>query len=243
MTTRVSLRSAQSFIMSTARTDCHHLRPRRFAPLDTTRKSDAPMLKGIVFDVDGTLEALGIDRSVDILHHIRELESPEERAAAVSKVQDVERRAMLDQQPQPGLARLMDYIKSRGLRRALCTRNFEAPVRYLIQNHLSRHVFLPIITRDTPNLLPKPDPAGILHIAGEWGLPNRAENLIMVGDSLDDMTAGHMAGAATVLLVNERNGHLREHAHTDLCIERLDDLIDILEQGFEGHRGEDQLRE
>ncbi|KAK5796040.1 hypothetical protein VI817_005325 [Penicillium citrinum] len=166
-------------------------------------------------------EALGIDRSVDILHHIRELESPEERAAAVSKVQDVERRAMLDQQPQPGLARLMDYIKSRGLRRALCTRNFE----------------------DTPNLLPKPDPAGILHIAGEWGLPNRAENLIMVGDSLDDMTAGHMAGAATVLLVNERNGHLREHAHTDLCIERLDDLIDILEQGFEGHRGEDQLRE
>lgn len=55
-----------------------------------------------------------------------------------------------------------------------------APVRYLIQNHLSRHVFLPIITRDTPNLLPKPDPAGILHIAGEWGLPNRAENLIMV---------------------------------------------------------------
>lgn len=213
------------------------------------------MLKGIVFDVDGTLclpqhqmfiemrEALGIDRSVDILHHIRELESPEERAAAVSKVQDVERRAMLDQQPQPGLARLMDYIKSRGLRRALCTRNFEAPVRYLIQNHLSGHIFLPIITRDTPNLLPKPDPAGILHIAGEWGLPNRAENLIMVGDSLDDMTAGHMAGAATVLLVNERNGHLREHAHTDLWIERLDDLIDILEQGFEGHRGEDQLRE
>jgi hypothetical protein len=42
------------------------------------------------------------------------------------------------------------------------------------------HVFLPIITRDTPNVIPKPDPAGILHIAREWGLTNRAENLIMV---------------------------------------------------------------
>lgn len=48
------------------------------------------------------------------------------------------------------------------------------------------------------------------------------------------MTAGHTAGAATVLLVNDRNRHLKEHVHTDLCISRLDDLIDILENGFVG---------
>jgi phosphoglycolate phosphatase-like HAD superfamily hydrolase len=48
------------------------------------------------------------------------------------------------------------------------------------------------------------------------------------------MTSGHAAGAATVLLVNERNTHLKEHHHTDLCISRLDDLIDILENGFVG---------
>lgn len=70
-------------------------------------------------------EALGIDSSVDILHHIRELPTTEDQAAAVAKVQAVERKAMLDQQPQPGLARLMDYLKSRSLRRGLCTRNFE----------------------------------------------------------------------------------------------------------------------
>lgn len=122
----------------------------------------------------------------------------------MTKVRAVEQRAMLEQQPQPGLVRLMDYLQTRGLRRALCTRNFayatpsssnesahtsrsmvvteanRAPVQYLIQNHLPSHVFLPIITRDTPNLLPKPDPAGILHIAREWGLTNRAESLIMV---------------------------------------------------------------
>ena len=46
------------------------------------------------------------------------------------------------------------------------------------------------------------------------------------------MTAGHKAGAATVLLVNDRNEALKEHEHTSLWIERLDDLIGILESGF-----------
>lgn len=54
------------------------------------------------------------------------------------------------------------------------------PVTRLLENFLPKHVFLPIITRETPGLLPKPDPAGILHIATEWGLENRGENLIMV---------------------------------------------------------------
>lgn len=56
----------------------------------------------------------------------------------------------------------------------------------------------------------------------------------MVGDSIDDMTAGFRAGAATVLLVNDANRHLVEHQHTDLVIKQLDELIDILENGFEG---------
>ncbi|KAJ5416003.1 hypothetical protein N7465_004698 [Penicillium sp. CMV-2018d] len=243
-----NIRHATRSIMSAIA--CKHLSPRKFAPLGSTEGSAAPPLKGIVFDVDGTLclpqhhmfsemrEALGIDRSIDILQHIRELPTADQ-ATAVAKVQAVERRAMADQKPQPGLVRLMDYLKSRGLRRALCTRNFETPVQNLIANHLDGHIFLPIITRDTPNLLPKPDPAGILHIASEWGLAN-GENLIMVGDSIDDMTAGHMAGAATVLLLNERNVHLKEHPHTDLCIKRLDDLVGILEEGFLGTRGSDE---
>lgn len=56
-------------------------------------------------------------------------------------------------------------------------------------------------------------------------------SLWQVGDSIDDMTAGHMAGAMTVLLLNERNRPLMNHEHTDLWIERLDELIGILEDG------------
>lgn len=48
------------------------------------------------------------------------------------------------------------------------------------------------------------------------------------------MTAGYGAGAATVLILNSRNSHLKDHEHTDLWIERLDDLIEILERGFIG---------
>lgn len=59
----------------------------------------------------------------------------------------------------------------------------------------------------------------------------------MVGDSIDDMTAGYHAGAATVLLVNEVNAELAEHEHTDLCIGKLDELIEILEEGFVGQVG------
>lgn len=61
-----------------------------------------------------------------------------------------------------------------------------------------------------------------------------ASGLIMVGDSIDDMTAGRRAGAATVLLVNPANEHLAEHEHTDLVIGRLDELISHLEDGFTG---------
>ena len=69
--------------------------------------------------------ALGIDKSIDILHHIRDLPTPEARLEAADKIKAVEREAMRAQQPQPGLVELMNYLQGRGVQRALCTRNFE----------------------------------------------------------------------------------------------------------------------
>lgn len=59
-----------------------------------------------------------------------------------------------------------------------------------------------------------------------------------MGDSIDDMTAGYKAGTATVLLANENNWDLKEHEHTGMWIERLDELIGILEAGFEERAGQ-----
>ena len=51
--------------------------------------------------------------------------------------------------------------------------------------------------------------------------------------SIDDMVAGHSAGAATVLLANEQNVELKEHPQTGLWIDRLDELIGLLDEGFD----------
>ena len=224
--------------------------------------------------------ALGITKGTDILDHIYALPTPEKQHEAMESIRNIERAAMASQEAQPGLAPLMDYLDARGVPKAICTRNFEPPVLHLLGKFLDGHVFEPIVTRDFRP--PKPDPAGILHIARSWGFlrstsaddddtadhaevaaeqreeeeAEKAERvasasavqttatplvreadasaLIMVGDSIDDMTAGRKAGAATVLLVNDVNQHLAEHEHTDLVISRLDELIDVLEKGFSG---------
>lgn len=108
---------------------------------------------------------------------------------------------------------------------------YSAPVTHLLETFLPNRIFSPIITREFRP--PKPDPAGILHIAQAWGLEDGAERVIMVGDSIDDMTAGYKAGAATVLLSSKDNEGLESHEYTGRSIERLDDLKEILESGFE----------
>jgi len=176
--------------------------------------------------------ALGITKATDILDHIYSLPASEQESAH-EKIRAIERTAMTQQKPQAGLVELMDYLDARNMPKGICTRNFDAPVAHLLTTFLPSSTFHPIITRDFRP--PKPHPAGILHIAKSWfpAHPDAA-SLIMVGDSIDDMTAGHRAGAATVLLVNDVNRHLTSHEHTDLVVDQLDDLIKILEDGFEG---------
>ncbi|KAK3499056.1 HAD-like domain-containing protein [Neurospora hispaniola] len=274
---------------------------RFFAPLKepfTAAGSQLRKLEGVVFDMDGTLcepqtymfalmrSALSIPKSTDILDHIYSLPTPSAQATAMESIRSIEREAMVTQVAQPGLVTLMSYLDARGIRKGICTRNFDAPVNNLIEKFLAGSVFHPIVTREFRP--PKPDPAGILHIAKAWGLARRAgagesgvpevgeeehesaaaaaaaaaagtetttttngasteeglkkteegewvadaSGLIMVGDSIDDMTAGRRAGAKTVLLVNDVNRHLVDHEHTDLVIERLDQLVDVLEEGL-----------
>lgn len=285
-----------------------HGGPRKFKPLNATEAEKEEhkgkeSLRGIVFDVDGTLclpqtpmfaamrSAAQIPPGKDILHHIASLPSPD-REQAMQAIKDVESDYMLLQTPQPGLVELMSYLTSRGVRKGLLTRNFEDPVRHLIDKFLSDEAvgtFEPVVTRAFEP--PKPRPEGMWWIAKEWGLHlepppdspgltaidsskapdivgevgeqttegalegmaqeiaddaeaqgktvdrrHLGKGLIMVGDSLDDMTAGHTAGAATVLLLNDVNRHLKDHEHTDFSIERLDELVDVLEHGFVGHR-------
>ena len=162
----------------------------------------------------------------------------------------------------------MSYLHSRHVKKALCTRNFPAPVHHLLETFLKGEhlygVFEPVVTRDSEGVKPKPSPQGLWRIAEHWGIGkdgvdqvsesggseevqgdldqlelvkrDLGSGLIMVGDSMDDMAAGYRAGAATVLLANEENEDLCNHEYTGLSVKRLDDLIQILENGFEERR-------
>jgi len=57
-----------------------------------------------------------------------------------------------------------------------------------------------------------------LHIAKELDIDTKGSELIMVGDSIDDMKAGRGAGAVTILLASEHNTDIQEHDNTDLVI-------------------------
>ncbi|EMC92379.1 hypothetical protein BAUCODRAFT_78047 [Baudoinia panamericana UAMH 10762] len=233
-----------------------------FAPLADGSAASPPnnemQLKGIIFDMDGTLcepqnhmfgemrSAIGIPKSVDILDHIHALPA-EEQDAAFAKIQAIERRAMADQVPQAGLVSLMEYLDERGIKKGICTRNFDTPVNHLLSNHLPGHInpFAPIITRSFRP--PKPSPAALLHIAHAWGITADAQvpetppqdrllPLVMVGDSVDDMAAGYDAGALTVLLRSPGKEDLESDDRTDVVISRLDQLIGLLDSGLSSRR-------
>lgn len=103
---------------------------------------------------------------------------------------------------------------------------------HFLENHLPSHIkpFSPIITRDFRP--PKPSPAAILHIAQSWnvtaddsasskaGAGRLLLPLIMVGDSVDDMTAGREAGTLTVLLRSEGKEELERDERTNVVIDR-----------------------
>lgn len=119
-----------------------------------------------------------------------------------------------------------------------------APVNHLLENHIPGHLnpFDPVITRGFRP--PKPSPAGILHIAHKWGVIDSAEvpstspsqrplPLIMVGDSEDDCAAGRDAGALTVFLTSPGKEELETDPRADVVIKRLDELVELLEEGIE----------
>lgn len=201
--------------------------------------------------------ALAISKETDILDHVASL-PPAAQATAHATLRGIETHYMRLQTPQPGLVELMAYLDERGVRKGICTRNFDGPVKHLLDAFLGGNgaapegqldgvvkgvgawdgaKFWPIVTRDFSP--PKPHPAGILHIAKAWGLTGPdgegdGSGLVMVGDSMDDMLAGKGAGAATVLLSHGDNAHVAGSGVVDLVVGRLDELVEVLEKGFKG---------
>ncbi|CAA7403286.1 unnamed protein product [Spirodela intermedia] len=211
-------------------------------------------LRGVVFDMDGTLtvpvidfgamyrEVLGENTyiamrsrnpngSIDILHHIETL-SPPAQKKAYEVIASFERQALERLEIMPGAAELCGFLDSRKLRRGLITRNVKQSVDIF---HVRFGMeFNPALSREFRPY--KPDPAPLLHICAKWDV--QPTEVMMIGDSLhDDVVCGKRAGAFTCLL--DESGRygahesLSEGLRPDFKVSSLVEVLSLLEAHFE----------
>ncbi|KAJ4802368.1 Catalytic/ hydrolase/ phosphoglycolate phosphatase [Rhynchospora pubera] len=221
--------------------------------MSSARAHTKPTLRGLVFDMDGTLtvpvidfpamyrEVLGPEAyaaankagggSVDILHHI-EAWGPQEQRRAYEVIARFEQDGLDRLQIMPGALELCGFLDSRDIRRGLITRNVKAAVDVFHKRF--GIIFSPALSREFKPY--KPDPAPLLHICSTWNIP--PNEVMMVGDSLkDDVVCGKRAGAFTCLLdeTGRYGPHedLEDDLRPDFKVSSLVEVFTILESHFD----------
>ncbi|GAU23816.1 hypothetical protein TSUD_27260 [Trifolium subterraneum] len=203
-------------------------------------------LRGVVFDMDGTLTVPVIDFvsmykavlgeneyqrikasnpvGIDILKLIDHW-SPNQQRQAYDTIAKFEQQALHRLQIMPGASELCNLLDSKKIRRGAEAQWRTIEVEITFSPALSRE-FRPY----------KPDPAPLLHICSLWEVqPNE---VIMVGDSLkDDIACGGRAGAHTCLLDQTGRYDSPEYANVDFKpdfkVTSLAEVYSLLETNFE----------
>ena len=195
-------------------------------------------LRGVVFDMDGTLtipnldfslmyQRCGVSRDQDILEVLAALPA-EEAAEKFAIIESMEEEARETLTLMPGAAEVLDWLKAHRIRTGMVTRNTQKTADFLLKNLLGGQQFDIIIARDT-NLPHKPNPAALHHILKEWAVEEPSD-VVMVGDSVsNDVAFGRAAGAKTVLL--DTRGRFENAA--DIVVRCLHHLPQQVCQRFE----------
>jgi HAD superfamily hydrolase (TIGR01549 family) len=193
------------------------------------------MLRCVIFDLDHTI----VDTDLDFAAIRAEIGNDEPileyRAAAGEaekhRVDEIlerhERRASETCRLCDGAAEILSFLRTRGIRTALLTRNSRQSVNTILARLGVRFDF--IVSREDST--PKPSPEPIFLICNRLGV--RPHETLVVGDYLYDVQAGHAAGARTILVHGpRRHSFVAEPDHEVASLHEARTIIrKILEEG------------
>lgn len=163
-------------------------------------------IKGVIFDMDGTIVDVPYDwpqikSSLDtqgkpILSYLQGLSEPEksEKWAILEKY---ENEATEQARIKPGMGEFLDYLSERQIKIALVTNNSRRNVQILLRRfNIS---FDTVISRESG--LWKPSASPLLAVLQEWRVDR--EECCVVGDTQFDIEAAEAAGIAKIFIFSE----------------------------------------
>ena len=194
------------------------------------------LLRGVIFDLDGTLvdsrldfevirREMGLPAGVPILEAVAQTESAAER----DRLQAILHRHELAGAEQAtlfdGVPEFLQWLEAQGLPRAVLTRNSRASTDIVLARLGLQ--FDRVLTRE--GAPPKPDPAGLLVISRAWNI--RPAELLFCGDYLFDLEAGSRAGMVTALFAPDELPSFADQA--DFVLKSFYDAAAWIDQHFE----------
>jgi len=167
-------------------------------------------LKGIIFDLDSTLidvdlnfnairDALGIPEGHPILEWLDKLEDQEKKEKLHQRLHEFELEAAKNSSIISHVEDTLIFLKEKNLNLGILTRNCKE-VAHLELSSL-KNFFNPIFSREDHEDC-KPNPGGIHGTCKAWKV--KPENILMIGDYLFDLQAGHNAGAKSIWFNNPK---------------------------------------
>lgn len=206
----------------------------------TSQARIPPKLKGVIFDMDGTLTVpnldfermyarCGVPITEDILLAISAMPI-DKKTAANLVIEEMEEEGRRTLKLAPGVIEMAVWLESHKVPCAMVTRNTRATTDVFFKNIWTAAGLNPfpiVVSRDM-SLPPKPDPTSLAYIAGKWGVSLPSDELVMVGDSpSNDIGFGKAAGVTTALVDSGRS-HLEEGKFVseggggaDICVQSL----------------------